>query len=502
MLLQLTDLSEEPLHSQISRQLVDKILDGDLDDGAELESIRSLARAQHVSVNTVRRAYESLERDGLITSKPGKGFLVASLTPEQKQAIAAQRSLGSRSPLNVVESFSRQLISVFDPEILRGIMLKNLKKHLKIQTVDFAIFDDRTGEYSLMEAEHAPNKFSINKNDKLIEAVGKFTYPVKIDMLQFSANDSPLRQELQKRGVKMLIPLNEANQLLGFLAISGKNNGVGFSKEEINLMIVLANQFVTAMTTARFYVEAVEKRRFEEELKMAHQIQSDLLPKELPLDEKLEITGYSKPSQTVGGDFYDYIPIDDNRFALVIGDGCGKGLPAALLISQIQAMIRSEVNNGNDIQSILQSLNRQMVQHTPKDKFVTLFFGIFDCQTNEFEYATAGHNYPFWAKSKDEHYLLTCGGPALGLTAEASFEIGRIQLKPESAILFYTDGVTETMNSQQEEYGEARLLKQFQSNHNLSTTQILENILDDLNKFSQNDSLFDDRTILLLKVKQ
>ncbi|MBC8181998.1 SpoIIE family protein phosphatase [candidate division KSB1 bacterium] len=352
MLLHLTEKTEEPLHNQISRQLTHKIIEGDLLDGAELDSIRKLATSQRVSINTVKRAYEVLEQDGLIISESGKGFYVASLTPEQKQKNSLQRLWGSHSMLNVVEIFSN------------------------------------------------------------------------------------------------------------------------------------------------------EKRRIDEELAMARQIQAGLLPKELPNNEMFSIAAYSSPSKVVGGDFYDYIPIDKNRFGIVIADACGKGIPAAMLISQIQAMIKSELNNGNDIEATLQHLNQQVVSYTPKDKFVTLFFGIYNCGTDEFEYSTAGHEYPIVTRSGGKFERLQSGGPALGIIENVSFVMGKIKLHQGDSIVFFTDGVTETMNPNKEMYGIERLCKLLVKNNCFSPDSMIEKILDDLGKFSVDENGLDDRTFLVMTVNQ
>ena len=306
-----------------------------------------MARTQHVSVNTVKRACEDLQRDGLITSKQEKGFFVAPLTPEQKQAITNQRLLGSQSPLNVVD--------------------------------------------------------------------------------------------------------------------------------------------------------AVEKRRMEEELTMARQIQVDLLPKELPNNEYMSLATYSAPSRTIGGDFYDYLPIDENRCGLVIADGCGKGLPAAMIISQIQAMLKSELNNGNNIQRILENVNRQVVRHTTKDKFVTLFFDVYNLTTGEFDYSNAGHNYPILVRKNGQSECLLASSPALGLVDTAIYETGKERLDVDDILLFFTDGVTETLDAAQEMYGEERLLDLLVRNRHLDTQGLVTAILEDLHKFNTDESLQDDCTIMVLK---
>lgn len=502
MLLQLTELSEEPLHGQISRQLIHKIVDGDLAGGDELLPIRTMARKHRINVSSVQRAYQDLERDGLISSTEGKGFYVASLTAEQKQAISMQRLLGRHSPLHLVEAFSRQLISVFDPEKLRGIVIENLQRFLMVKNICFAVHDDRIDEYTILPSDDCPEKFVIDRADALLATIGESRLPISIDSLKCNGTPSLLLTELKARAIKLILPLIENDQLLGFLALTDKINGLNFSKEELNLLIVLANQFVTALTTARFYVEALEKRRFDEELNMARQIQADLLPKELPDNEHFSLAAYSKPSQTIGGDFYDFIPIDENRFGLIIADGCGKGLPAAMLISQIQAMMKSEINNGNDIRQTLVNVNKMVVRYTPKDKFVTLFYGVYDQSKNQFEYATAGHHYPMWIRNSGEFDLLSKGGPALGLIEPAHFETGVIHLQANDVILFYTDGVTETMDDAKQQYGEIRLGELLIQKRHLDSNSIIAAIREDLDCFNSNGSQVDDCTIMVLKIRE
>ncbi len=502
MLLQLTELSEEPMHSQISRQLINKIVDGDLEGGDELLPIRTMARKHRVNASAVKRAYQELERDGLIKSKEGRGFYVVSLTAEQKQAISMQRLLGSHSPLNVVEAFSKQLISVFDPEKLRDIVIENLQQFLMVKNVYFAIHDDRIDEYTILPSVEYTEKFVIDRNDELLTVINKSRLPISIDLLKYNKSQSLLLNELKLREIKLILPLVENDQLLGFLALTDKISGLNFTNEELNLLIVLTNQFVTALTTARFYVEALEKRRMDEEMNMARQIQADLLPKELPDNQHFSLAAYSMPSRTIGGDFYDFIPIDENRFGIIIADGCGKGLPAAMLISQIQAMMKSEINNGNDIQQILENVNKMVVRYTPKDKFVTLFYGVYDQSNNQFQYATAGHNYPIWLRNHGNCDTLAKGGPALGLIEKAKYKTGTVNLSADDMILFYTDGVTETMDSAKEQYGENRLNDLLAQSRHLSAPKIVDGILDDLNDFNNDEALQDDRTILVLKVSQ
>jgi serine phosphatase RsbU (regulator of sigma subunit)/DNA-binding transcriptional regulator YhcF (GntR family) len=500
MLLNLTDLSAEPLHSQISRQVLEKILNGDLSDGAELMPARTVAREQHVSVNCVERAYEELVRDGLVISKNGQGFFVAPLTPEQKQAIARHRLLGAKSSLNVLEAFSQQLIAVFDPQKLCAIFAENLQSHLQTKQVSFVFRDDRTGDYALLPSEAFPEKIKINRHDDLLRTLRQLKHPLRIGAHQPQVESSALFKELLRRDVVMALPLLEGNKLLGLIALSGKISGAGYSVEDQRLIMVLANQFVTALTTARFYVEAVQMRQMEEELLLAQQIQAGLLPKALPDDEHLQLAAYSESSRTVGGDFYDYLPIDEQRCGLVIADACGKGMPAAMLISQLQAILKNEAGNGQSLRQTMRNLNQHVKRYTSAKNFATLFYGVFDQRTGILEFANAGHNYPILARQNGAVELLKTTGPALGLHPDWNYATAKIKIGAGEALLLYTDGVNETMNCVEEQYGEERLQEVLSQNRARSATKILQASIEDLNAFHQSEVLQDDRTIMVFKV--
>ena len=495
MLLHITDFSAEPLHEQIVRQLIDKIIAGDIRCGSELMPVRTMARKQRVSVHTVERAYSNLEREGLIKSKNGAGFYVVPLTPAQKQAIAVQRALSTESPLNIVERFSRQLISVFDPVKLRDIIAENVYNYFKTERTYFILYDDRESRYSLLPAEGFPTAVAVSRQDEVMILAKVLQNPFRIEKRQSAG-----AQELVKRGVTTVLPLIEGDQLLGILGLTDKSNGAAYTSDELNLLRVLSNQFVTALTTARFYVDALEKRQMEEELLMARQIQADLLPKALPDDETLSMVALCTPSQTVGGDFYDCLPLDEYRWAIVIGDACGSGLPAAMMISQIQAVLHSEVYNGKKIQDVLSHLNRQMVQFTAKNRFVTMFFGVYDIRTKMFDYVSAGHNYPVRVQADGRYEYLDKGGLALGLLDNVSYDVSSVFCRPGDVLFFYTDGLTESMNENDEIFGEARLLDVLIGSRCYEPADILTRLIADIERFARNDCPIDDRTMMIAKV--
>jgi sigma-B regulation protein RsbU (phosphoserine phosphatase) len=257
---------------------------------------------------------------------------------------------------------------------------------------------------------------------------------------------------------------------------------------------------VTVLTNARLYLDSLEKQRLSEEMNMARQIQLDLLPKSPPEDESYRIFAYSQPCRTIGGDFYDFILKDDGSFGVVIADASGKGLPAALLVTQIQAMLRSEVGNANEISRILGNINKYVAKFTSSEKFATLFYGEYEPATRNFRYSNAGHNYPVLVRADGRHEFLSQGGLLIGAFDGVAYQDGVVQLNEDDLLFLYTDGLSEAMNENEEEYGEQRIIDYIIGKRHLSPDQIGEGILNDKKAFEQTDPPMDDTTLVIMKV--
>ncbi|HEX9654554.1 MAG TPA: SpoIIE family protein phosphatase [bacterium] len=499
MLFHLTDLTPEPLHNQLSRQLVERILNGDLVGGRSLPSIRHVARAHHVNVNTVKRAYDDLEQDGLIERHNGEAHVTAPLSAEKKRLLAARWFNDGQAPMSLVATVSKQLISVFDPGKLCGLLIGTLKTHFLGTRVSLAI-QNENGGLIIPASPEFPEDFVIDDEDAFLQSIGKMPAAADFAAIQ-PARGGALFHELCRRGAKIIVPLRDQEELLGFLALSKKTGNEGFSHNDLHLLTIIANQFVTALTAARLYVEVLEKRRIDEELNMAQRIQRELLPSELPDNDYLQIAAVAEPARIVGGDFYDVIPMSGDRLGVVIADACGQGLPAAMLVSQIQALMRSEISNGHSVSRVLQNVNQQLSSLLPGSRFVTLFYGVIACGTGEFEYATAGHTHPILIQDDGHCRQLAAGGPALGLMQRASFETARLQLGSGDLIVLFTDGVSETMNSNHEEYGEDRLAGLLVQNRLLACADILQVVRESLRAFGGAKSIPDDRTLMAVRIK-
>ena len=506
MLLNLTDLSAEPLHRQISSQLTEKIIGRELTAGDGLPPVRVLAREHRVSKNTVKRAYDELAQQGLIVHGSGESFVVADLTDEERHAISVYRPMGYESQLNAIQSLSRELVSAFDSERMRSLFAENVRNSLRTREVIIALRDPGEERFSLAGPGAAEGEFEFGPDDPFLAGLEKMDSPTPLMAEGVGASPgagpeaSPLSTELTRRGSRIVYPLRDRNRLLGLVALGKRAAGAQYTAESLNLLTVLANQFVTALVTSRLYVESLEKQQMEEELRMAHQLQADLLPGEWDNGSGFSLAAYTSPSRTVGGDFYDYFPIDDERVGLAVADASGKGMPAAMLISQIQAILKSGVGNGDTIVRTLNSLNRHLERNTAARYFATLFYGIYNRRTGVLEFANAGHDFPILVRRDGSVAVLESTGPALGVLPEYDHKTETLRVGPGDCILLYTDGITDATDANGKHYGDQRLVNLLIHNRHRSPREIIDLIRDDLDEFCGSGALQDDRTLLILKV--
>ena len=253
----------------------------------------------------------------------------------------------------------------------------------------------------------------------------------------------------------------------------------------------------------------------DREISIGAEIQSQLLPDYCPIIFGVDLAAHCRPALQLGGDYYDFMSLKTNisekrrqkaRWALVIGDVMGKGIPAGLLMTMLRGMLRAEVLTGLPPDRILHDLNQLAIYDLDQShRFVTLFYSDYDPRTKKLRYANAAHNPPLlWKNSEQKIIKLDSEGFVLGLQKDAEYEGGQIQLDKNDAILYYTDGVTDTSNSLGERFDEERLIKSFSKlcKQSLKSKEILNKIFKTLDDFTgQNRQLQDDASMVVFQLE-
>ncbi len=243
-----------------------------------------------------------------------------------------------------------------------------------------------------------------------------------------------------------------------------------------------------------------EEEKLNTELEAARQIQRDMLPTKLPNNEKISVSAYSSISTEVGGDFYDFFKIDKDKFGFLIGDASGKGLPAALLISQIQAILKSDISHTRSLNQTFNLLNTYFKINSGAKNFATLFYGILNLKTGKIKYANAGHNFPIIIRDNSAVEVLKTTGPAIGIMLKAKYEEKTIIINKNDLIILFTDGVSETMNSENIQFGENRIIEYCKKHRNKSTHSLIYGLKNKLNTFGKINYDNDDTTLMAIKI--
>ena len=294
-------------------------------------------------------------------------------------------------------------------------------------------------------------------------------------------------------------PLKTKGRLIGVLNVFNKISEDGFTLDDQRILSIIATQSAQVVENARLYDEEQSLKKIEEELKIANDIQTRLLPKTNPQIEGFDIASKSVPAKEVGGDYYDFIQIDENNIVICLGDISGKGMPAALLMANLQATLRGQALFTSSAGECLTRANKLLYRSTDRQNFATLFYGILDSSNDKFRFSNAGHNPPILINSDKKVIRLTKGGTVLGFMEDFQFEEDSVNLKKGDVLIIYSDGIDEAFNIDDEEYGEENLLSIIKDILSLDAEQIIENVFESVRSHVQDAPQSDDITMLALK---
>jgi sigma-B regulation protein RsbU (phosphoserine phosphatase) len=295
------------------------------------------------------------------------------------------------------------------------------------------------------------------------------------------------------------VPIQIKGKMIGLMTVFNKRAGSDFTSDDQRLLSIIAAQSAHVIENARLYQEEQTLLHLQEEMRLAYEIQSDLLPKSQPAIKGYQIAGKSIPAKDVGGDYYDFIAIDDNRLAFCVGDISGKGIPAALLMANLQATLRGQTALDKSCKDSVTFTNNMLYHSTAPNKFATLFYGILNSSTHEITYCNAGHNDQYLITIDQNIIKLTIGGIVVGIMPEIPFEEASVNINPGEMVVLYSDGITEAMNSNEEEFDTDRLTNILIKNRGESAEKIIEIILNEVDNFAGNVAPMDDKTIVVIK---
>ncbi|RMD98838.1 MAG: hypothetical protein D6814_06725, partial [Calditrichaeota bacterium] len=339
---------------------------------------------------------------------------------------------------------------------------------------------------------------SVLRKQEAVEAILQTRLPKEVAQLE----PALLSESMAQKQLELFIPMLSQDRVKGGIFLGKRLNERPFSATDLEFLATLANAAMTSFENARLFQEAIEKERLEEELSIARDIQRKLLPASAPIIEGFEFAGMNIPTRKVGGDYYDFILVDDQHIVVAIGDVSGKGVPASLLMANLQASLHAMIHAGWPLKEVVRRINNIIHKNTAIDKFITFFIAEINTETHELTYVNAGHNPPMWVNQNGEIRLLETGGVILGMMPEMPYQQETISLAPNDWLVLFTDGVSEAMNEQDEEFTEQRIEATIRENLDLSARQMIEKIATAVREFCGNAPQSDDITLVAIHLLQ
>lgn len=297
---------------------------------------------------------------------------------------------------------------------------------------------------------------------------------------------------------EMVVPIVLSDKVVGSLNLES-NRHDAFDSGDKAALEAFAAQAAISIERAKMHQKLLESQKIDQQLEIAREIQTTFLPKEAPKIAGYDIHGLNIPSGQVGGDYFDFIEIVSGQIGIAIADVVGKGIPAALIMASFRASLIAEIRNNYSIRTICEKVNALLVESLQPGDFVTAVYGVLDAKNHIFTFSNCGHNQPILLRADDTVEYLQEGGPIFGVIYPAEFEERPIFLNPNDVIVMYTDGVTEVLDENDNEFGPERLMDMIRANRKLTSAEISQKIIDAVHDFAADDQLFDDLTMVVVK---
>lgn len=316
------------------------------------------------------------------------------------------------------------------------------------------------------------------------------------------------RGKLAKLHSELLLPLAVRDKLLGFISLGPKKSEEPYTGSDVRLLKSVAAQTGLALENANLMreiaAEVAQRERLNREVEIAREVQERLFPQKLPAIAGLDYAGHCRPALGVGGDYYDFLALPQGHLGVAIGDVSGKGIAAALMMASLQASLRGEATRApENLAAAVANVNRLVFEASADNRYATFFYGQYDPTTRTFDYVNAGHNPPMLFHRANGQWSVTrleVGGTVVGLLETYPYEQGSVPLAAGDVLVAYTDGISEAMNSTDEEWGEDRMMDTIKGCDRSAAQTILRSIFTAADAFVAGAKQHDDMTLVILRI--
>lgn len=425
-------------------------------------------------------------------------------SPKEEEQLSKEnlRLKSAVEELSILNDIATAIASTQSLDQITNLIVKKCVKHLKSEQGSIQLVDEK----DFVNPFHTMIRVKDSQRD---------IHPLRFDQ-QISdwmlANKKPMirnefrqEEEIALQGDSILkirsmlsVPMIIKGKMIGILTLFNKESAEGFIEADQRLLTIIAGQSANVIENSRLFEEEKKLMQIQQEIQVASEIQKNLLPQEIPSIKGYDIYAINIPAREVGGDYYDFIKISETKTAIALGDVSGKGLPASMLMANLQATLRGQLLFCNCAKDCIKRANNMLFKSTDTSKFVTLFFGILDTEKHTLTYCNAGHNEPIYFQ-QEQKIKLDKGGMLLSIFEHIDYDEEEILFDKGSILVVFTDGITEAMNEHQEEYGDERLEDLIERNSTSTSKELVTKILSDVQNFASGVPQFDDITLMVVR---
>lgn len=403
--------------------------------------------------------------------------------------------------LAILNEIATTISSTIELDKIIEIIVKKCIQHFNVEQGNISLIKEsevfKPLQTMVREYDSVAGRIPFRLDQQLIGWMLAKKEPLIINDLANDQRFSSLASETNYNSL-IAVAMIYKSKLVGVLSLYNKRNKAEFDKNDLRLLSIIATESSQVIENARLLEEEKDLISVKEELRISGQIQKRLLPEKLPDIPGYQVAAVNIPAKEVGGDYYDVIALSDTKYAFCFGDVSGKGIPAGLLMSNLQATMRSLMLNPEDPALIVKRANTLLHATTTSEKYITFILAILDMTENTFTYCNAGHDRPIHIKEKKCEELLP-GGIPLGFLSDFDYSASCTILSSNDIIIIYTDGVSEAMNSKDEEFGIENFKKHICENTTASASELMNIILNAINKHTKSTPQMDDITLVILK---
>lgn len=412
----------------------------------------------------------------------------------------------------ILSDLSEEVHSIVDTRSLLETVSRRISESLHVPQIAAMLRQGQafTPAYALGFAQDPAAVFP--ENDPVLERLSRERAPQTTYLddpnswIHRELNHPESRQRLADLRSQLLLPLSSRRGLIGFMSLGAKRSEEPYNPSDLRLLRSVAAQAGLAIENSRLAAEMAhelaQREQFHKEMSIAREVQQRLFPHKRPPVPGIEYDGLCRPAQSVGGDYFDFVELPNGEFGIAVGDVSGKGMPAALLMAALQASVRGQAMNGiTDLSVFLGNVNRLIYDMSPRSHFATLFYAQYNPASGALRYANAGHNPPLILRAPGTFEWLAATGPGTGLSRRAAYTTVETQLHPGDILIAYTDGFTEAMNQEREEFGDQRLVQAVSAFAGKPVRDLIPALIDKVDQFSAGAPQHDDMTMIVLKVQ-